>query len=54
MHFMPPIYVSTLVGESHIAIHVYPACPILFMGYQTLAYLVILNMTGFDIILGMS
>ena len=30
-----PIHVSTPVGVSNIATHVYHACPILFMGFQT-------------------
>lgn len=49
-----PVNVSTLVGESAIITHVYRSCPILFIGFQTWAYLVILDMNDFDIILGMT
>ena len=36
-----PIHDSTLVVKSIIVIHVYRACPILFMGYHTWADFVI-------------
>ena len=38
-----PINVSAHVGHSVIVTHVYCACAILFMGYQTWAYFVILD-----------
>ncbi|KAH0632992.1 hypothetical protein KY284_035778 [Solanum tuberosum] len=49
-----PIYVSTPVGESVTVTHVYRACSIMFTGFQTWVDLVILDVTNFDINLGIT
>ena len=49
-----PIRVSTRFDESVIVTHVYRACPVLFMGYHTLADLFTLDIDDFDIVLGMT
>lgn len=51
---LDPIHVSTTVSESIIVTHVYHAFPILFMVFHTWSNLVISNMDGFDIILGIT
>ena len=48
------IRVFTPAKELVKVTHVYRACPILFIGFSTSAELVILDMTNFDIILGMN
>lgn len=45
------IHVSTL---EIVVTHIYRACFVLFMNFQTWANLVILNMIAFDMILGMT
>lgn len=46
------IYVSTPVGVSICIDQVYYMCLVIFIGFNTLVYLLILNMKEFDIILG--
>ncbi|XP_070050624.1 uncharacterized protein [Nicotiana tomentosiformis] len=48
-----PIYVSTPVGDSVIVNRIYRSCIITFCGYETRAYLLLLEITDFEIILGM-
>lgn len=45
IYMTTPTWVSVCVGQ------VYRLCPVMFMEYKTLTYLVILNMEEFDIIL---
>lgn len=49
-----PIHVFTPIAELIIVTHVYRANPILFIGFQTRADFMSLDMDGFDIILGMN
>lgn len=49
-----PIYMSTLIRDSIIIIHIYHVCSILFMGFQTQVDLIILDMIDFNIILRMT
>ncbi|XP_070046367.1 uncharacterized protein [Nicotiana tomentosiformis] len=48
-----PIYVSTPVGDSVIMDRIYWSCIITFCGYETRADILLLEMTDFEIILGM-
>ena len=48
-----PIRVSTPVGDSVIVDRVYRLCIVTLMGYDTHAYLRVLDMIDFDVILGM-
>lgn len=45
-----PICVSTSMGESLVVDHVYWGCIMVFSGQ---AYLILLNMIDFDVVLGM-
>ena len=49
-----PMHFFALVRKYVIVTYVYHACPILFMDFQTSADLVTLDMSDFDIILGMT
>ena len=49
-----PIRVSTHVGESLIVEKVYRSCLVTFVGRNTHVDLIILEMVGFDVILGMT
>ncbi|XP_070056551.1 uncharacterized protein [Nicotiana tomentosiformis] len=48
-----PVYVSTLVGDSVVVDQMYRSCVVTFCGYETRADLLLLDMTDFEIILGM-
>ena len=47
------VYVSTPVGDSVVVNRIYRSCIITFCGYETRADLLLLEMTDFEIILGM-
>ncbi|XP_070041637.1 uncharacterized protein [Nicotiana tomentosiformis] len=47
------IYVSTPVGDSVVVDQIYWPCVVIFCGYETRADLLLLDMTDFEIILGM-
>ncbi|XP_070035976.1 uncharacterized protein [Nicotiana tomentosiformis] len=48
-----PVYVSTAVGDSVVVDRVYRSCIVTFYGYKTREDLILLDMTNFEIILGM-
>ncbi|XP_070032320.1 uncharacterized protein [Nicotiana tomentosiformis] len=48
-----PIYVSTPVGDSVVVYRIYRSCIVTFCGYKTRANLLLLDMTDFEVILGM-
>ncbi|XP_070032812.1 uncharacterized protein [Nicotiana tomentosiformis] len=48
-----PVYVSTLVGDSVIVNRIYQSCVVIFYGYKTRSDLLLLDMTDFEVILGM-
>ncbi|XP_070040552.1 uncharacterized protein [Nicotiana tomentosiformis] len=47
------VYVSTPVGDSVVVDQIYRSCVITFCGYETRADLLFLDMTDFEVILGM-
>ncbi|XP_070035461.1 uncharacterized protein [Nicotiana tomentosiformis] len=47
------VYVPTLVGDSVVVDRIYQSCVVIFYGYETRADLLLLDMTGFKVILGM-
>ncbi|XP_070042452.1 uncharacterized protein [Nicotiana tomentosiformis] len=48
-----PIYVSMLVGDSVVVDRIYRSCIMTFCGYETRTNLLLLDMTDFEVILGM-
>ncbi|XP_070058111.1 uncharacterized protein [Nicotiana tomentosiformis] len=48
-----PVYVSTPVGNSIIVDQIYWSCIMIFYGYETRADLLLLDMTDFEVFLGM-
>ncbi|XP_070055042.1 uncharacterized protein [Nicotiana tomentosiformis] len=48
-----PVYVSTPVSDSVVVNQIYRSCVVTLYGYETRADLLLLDMTGFEIILGM-
>ncbi|XP_070046708.1 uncharacterized protein [Nicotiana tomentosiformis] len=48
-----PIYVSTPMGDSVIVDRIHRSCMVTFYGYETRANLLLLDMTEFEVILGM-
>lgn len=48
-----PICVSTLVSESLVVNRLYQGCAVTFMGRDSIAHLILLDMVDFDMILGM-
>ncbi|XP_070057515.1 uncharacterized protein [Nicotiana tomentosiformis] len=48
-----PIYVSTLVSDSVVVDRVYMSCIMTFCGYETRPNLLLVDMTDFEVILGM-
>ncbi|XP_070057806.1 uncharacterized protein [Nicotiana tomentosiformis] len=47
------VYVSTPVGDSVVVDQIYQSCVVTFYGYETRADLLLLDMTDFEVILGM-
>ncbi|XP_070043128.1 uncharacterized protein [Nicotiana tomentosiformis] len=47
------VYLSTPVGDSVVVDRIYRSCVVIFYGYETRADLLLLDMTDFEVILGM-